>query len=82
MLTAKRGPIQKKSSNYKLQSILGFVTHQEPTAKSIVSKILADLVSKDIDESEKSVAKAKLGGDSVSEKQLSGWKAKQLEKKK
>ena len=64
------------------QSILGFVTRQEPTAKTIVSKILANLISKVIDESENLVAKAKHRGDSVSEKQLSGWKAERLEKNK
>ena len=53
MLTAKRGHIQKKVLTTSSQSILGFVTRQEPTAKTIVSKILADdPISKVIDESE------------------------------
>ena len=45
------------SGNFVLPSLyepcIGFVTHQEPTAKIIVSKILADLISKFIDKSEK-----------------------------
>ena len=59
MLTAKCGHIQKKVQTTSSESILGFVTRQEITVKTIVSKILADLISKAIDESEKSVAKAK-----------------------
>ena len=41
-------------------------------SKTIVSTILADLISKVKDESEKLVAKAKHQGDSVSEKQQDG----------
>ena len=78
MLTAKCGHIQKKVPTTSSQSILGFVYLQEPTAKTIVSKILADLISKVIDKSEKSVAKAKHRGAVVSEKQLLGWKAERL----
>ena len=63
MTTAKRGHIQTKNPTTSSQSILGFVTHWEPTANTIISKILADLISKVIDESEKSVAKAKHQGD-------------------
>ena len=48
-------------------------------SKTIVSTILADLISKVKDESEKLVAKAKHQGDSVSEK-TAGWKAEGLEK--
>ena len=56
MSTAKRGDIQnQKVPTTSSQSILWFVTRQEPTAKTIVSKIVADLISKVIDESEKSV---------------------------
>ena len=62
MLTAKRGRIQKQVRTTSSRSIIGFVTCQEPTAKTIVSKILAALISKVIDESEKSVAKEQLKG--------------------
>ena len=56
MSTAKHGRIQnQKVPTTRSQSILEFVTPQEPTAKTIVSKILADLISKVIDESDKSV---------------------------
>ena len=56
MSTAKRGRIQnQKIPTTSSQSILGFVTRQEPTAQIFVSKILADLISKVIDESDKSV---------------------------
>ena len=62
MLTAKLGRIQKQVPTTSSQSNFGFVTCQEPTAKTIVSKILAGLISKVIDESEKSVAKEQLKG--------------------
>ena len=61
-MTAKRGQNSEKVPTTSSQSILGFITHQEPTAKTIVSKILADLISKVIDESEKLVAKEQLKG--------------------
>ena len=66
MLTGKRGGIQIKIPTTSSQSILGFVTCKKPTAKTLVSKILADLISKVIDESEKSVAKEQLKAEELS----------------
>ena len=70
-MTDKHGRLQKKVPTTS-SFILGFVTRQEPTAKTIVSKILAGLISKAIDDSEKLMAKAKHRGDSVPEKTAAG----------
>ena len=74
MSTAKRGRIKnQKVPNTCSQSIIWCVTRQEPTAKTVVSKILADLISKVINESETSGESWKR-----TDRQKNSWKAEEL----